>query len=429
MKIAMIVRQFPVLSQTFILNQIVGLIERGHDVDIYALEGVPSDTPKKHPDVEKYQLLHRTYYVPRIPKNLLWRLLKGLGLVTTHFSKDPLTLLRSLNVFKYGKQAASLKLLYTVIPSLGKGHYDIIHCQFGTLGLQGISFRQVRDPQAKLITSFRGFDISRYVKDWGDKVYDQLFKSGDFFLTNCDYFKHRIVKLGCDEEKVVVNRSGLDCSKFTFTPRYLSPDGRIRIATTGRLTEKKGIEYSIRSVAKLTKIYPNIEYTIIGDGELRDDFQQLIQTLGASEQIRLLGWKNQQEIIEILNESHIFVAPSVTAESGDQDAPINVLKEAMAMGLPVVSTYHGGIPELVEDGISGFLVPERDADALAEKLSYLVEHPEVWHQMGQAGRVCVEEYYDLNKLNDQLVAIYQNVLNLDDNQQLTPTKGASLMPT
>ena len=119
--------------------------------------------------------------------------------------------------------------------------------------------------------------------------------------------------------------------------------------------------------------------------------------------------KNQQEIIEILDKSQIFVAPSVTASDGNQDAPINVLKEAMAMGLPVVSTYHGGIPELVEDGISGFLVPERDVDALAEKLGYLIEHPEIWPQMGKAGRAYVEKNYDINRLNDRLVEIYQQI--------------------
>ena len=81
------------------------------------------------------------------------------------------------------------------------------------------------------------------------------------------------------------------------------------------------------------------------------------------------------------------------------------------MGLPVVSTYHGGIPELVEDGVSGFLVPEKDAEAIAQKLSYLIEHPEIWAEMGKAGRKSVKQKYDINKLNDELVEIYQQLLN------------------
>ena len=143
---------------------------------------------------------------------------------------------------------------------------------------------------------------------------------------------------------------------------------------------------------------------------MKEYFEKLIIELNISSIVKLHGWKQQQEIIEILDKCQIFVAPSVTAADGNQDAPVNTLKEAMAMGLPVISTLHGGISELVEDGVSGFLVPERDADAIAQKLAYLIEHPEVWEGMGKAGRMRVEEKYDMNKLNDELVEIYQQML-------------------
>jgi len=119
---------------------------------------------------------------------------------------------------------------------------------------------------------------------------------------------------------------------------------------------------------------------------------------------------NEAEIIEVLNTCHLFIAPSVTASDGNQDAPVNVLKEAMAMGLPVISTYHGGIPELVEDEISGLLVPERDAEALATKLGYLLEHTKDWSNMGKAGRSFVENNFDLQRLNDKLVSRYEKLL-------------------
>ncbi|GET37218.1 glycosyltransferase [Microseira wollei] len=419
MKVAFIVGTFPVLSETFIINQIVGTIERGHEVDIYADE--IGDTDKVHPDVIKYKLLERTYYLAKIPSNLFWRLVKGIGLLGLNLFKYPVSVARSLNVFKYGKQAISLWLLYTAIPNLKKS-YDIIHCQFGTQSFRGIAFKTINSPEAKLVTTFRGHDISKFVREKGDRIYDELFKVGDFFLSNCDFFRRRVVQLGCDENKIVVVRSGLDCDKFTFQPRQFPRDGKVRIATTGRLVEKKGIEYSIRAVAKLAKAYPNLEYNIIGDGELKADFQRLIQELGVSHIVNLLGWKNEREIIEILDKSHIFIAPSVTAADGNQDAPINVLKEAMALGLPVISTDHGGIPELVEDGISGFLVPERDADALAEKLEELLQHPENWAKMGKAGRAYVETHYNLDKLNDDLVKIYQKLLtdNTSNNPVMTP---------
>lgn len=158
------------------------------------------------------------------------------------------------------------------------------------------------------------------------------------------------------------------------------------------------------------QFYPNIEYQIIGDGELKETLQQLIQSLDITDKVKLVGWKTQPEIIKILDQSDIFIAPSVTAKDGNQDAPVNTLKEAMIMGLPVIATTHGGIPELVEDGISGFLVPERDAEAIAKKLIDLIEHPAIWSSMGRAGRAYVESHYDMNKLNDELVEIYRQVM-------------------
>ncbi|MDJ0601367.1 MAG: glycosyltransferase [Crocosphaera sp.] len=407
MKIAFIVGEFPILSETFILNQITGLIDRGHEVDIYA--EIQGNTHHVHPSVNTYKLLKKTYYLPQLPESTLERIIKGFYLIAKFGIQDPIRILQSLNIFKYGKQSLFLWLLYSLIPNFNKD-YDIIHCQFGHLSFRGMAFQAINSPHAQLITIFRGFDISTFVEMKGKHIYDKLFNQGDFFLANCEFFRKKAIALGCPVNLIQVHFSGLDCKQFTFKPRYLKKDEKIRIATTGRLVEKKGIEYSIRAVAKQAKINPNLEYNIIGDGELRPDFEQLIKDLGMEDIIKIVGWKNETEIKKILDESHIFIAPSVTAKDGNQDAPINVLKEAMAMGLPVISTYHGGIPELVEDGVSGFLVPERNVDSLADKLNDLITHPEIWEKMGQAGRNYVEKYYDLEMLNNKLIEVYQQLI-------------------
>jgi colanic acid/amylovoran biosynthesis glycosyltransferase len=418
MKIAFIVWRFPVLSEAFILNQITGLIDRGHDVHIHPVNGLPKNyTGKIHPVVEEYKLLERTHFPPTVPENLVLRFFKGLGLLLKNLSKGSLKTLQLFNTEKYGSEVATLKTFYRTVSLLQDGSYDIIHCQFGTLAPIALAYRDAGIIKGKLITTFRGIDISKYVQENGVNVYDQLFKEGEFFLANCEFFGNRAINLGCDSKRLVVHGSGLDCSKFSFKPRYFPNDSKVKIATTGRLVEKKGIEYGIRAIAKIAAVHPNIEYNIIGDGELKEKFENLISELNVGHIVKLLGWKQQKEIVEILNDSHIFIAPSVTAADGNQDAPVNTLKEAMAMGLPVISTIHGGIPELVQDGISGFLVKERDADGIAEKLSYLIEHPEVWGKMGSSGRERVEEKYDMNKLNDELVEIYQQMLNVEFSQQ------------
>jgi colanic acid/amylovoran biosynthesis glycosyltransferase len=139
----------------------------------------------------------------------------------------------------------------------------------------------------------------------------------------------------------------------------------------------------------------------------------MIDELDLGEQVKLVGPKSQEEVIALLQDAHLFVTPSVTAASGDQEGIPNVLKEAMAMGIPVVSTRHSGIPELVQDGVSGLLAPERDSEALAERLACLIDHPEKWAAMGRAGRQHVESEFDSDKLNKELVDLYLQVISND----------------
>lgn len=409
MRIAFIVGHFPKLSETFILNQVTGLIDRGHQVDIFCeYEG---DWEHIHPDVDRYNLRQHTYRMEPVPQNYLWRSLKGLGLFLKAFPQAPGLMGRSLNVFAYGGQAAGLWLLYSAATLLDRPAYDVVHCQFGTQGYRGLTFKRLLHPTPKLLLMFRGHDISAYVSQGGGKTYEKLFNHVDYCLANCEFFRQRAIALGWKPEQVGVHFSGLNPGKFKFRPRRLNPGEPVRIATTGRLEEKKGIEYAIRAVAQQSRHHPNLSYFIIGDGSLRPSLEALIRELQAESYIHLLGWQDESAIIETLDTCHLFVAPSVTAADGNQDAPINVLKEAMIMGLPVISTVHGGIPELVQDGISGFLVPERDVDALSDRLGYLIEHPDQWEAMGHAGHSYVKEHFNLDTLNNRLVTVYEQLIH------------------
>jgi colanic acid/amylovoran biosynthesis glycosyltransferase len=420
MKVAFIVNQFPMLSETFVLNQAKGLIDLGYEVDIFTTYSAdPQNEEKMHPDVQTYNLLDHTFYAQTPPTNRLQRMIGAMRILLTHFHKAPLTFLRSLNGFQYGWQATSLKLLYALVPLVDKGPYDVIHCQFANLTFIGaIARRRIGTPESRLVVACRGYDISTYIRSASGPIQQNIFAAGDVFLPNCKFFRQLLLKLGCPAEKITVLRSGIDCDRFTFRPRSLVPGEPIRIVTTGRLTEKKGMEYGIRAIAKLVEMGYSIDYLIVGEGALHKKLQHLIDSLQLQEQVRLLGRMQQQELIEVLDKAHIFLSPNVTAANGDQDAPVNTIKEAFAMGLPVVSTWHGGIPELVEDGVSGLLVPERDVEVLVEKLKYLMDHPEHWLAMGQAGRRQVEAVYDNSRLNAQLVEIYQRSPSITGELQL-----------
>ncbi len=353
-----------------------------------------------------------------MPGNKFWRVLKAIGLLFANFYKKPVGLLNSLNIFKYGKQASSLELFYMAILMLRqKKSYDIIHAHFGQNGLKASVLKDLSFIKGKVVTTFHGNDITTYLKKEGERAYDLLFQLGDNFLPISERWKGRLIELGC-KDKIIVHRMGIDCKKFAFSLRKPSTNGQVKIVTIARLVEKKGVEYGIRAFAKLKKTKPSLNYTIVGDGPLRESLQELINTLDINDTVKLVGWKQQQEVIKILQNSDILLAPSVTSQNGDQEGIPVTLMETMAMGLPIISTLHSGIPELIESGKSGFLVPERDVDALAEKLNYLVENPEVWSEMGSAGRKFVEQNYDINKLNDKLAKIYQDLLDINTSDTL-----------
>ncbi|MBM2833736.1 MAG: glycosyltransferase, partial [Candidatus Brocadiaceae bacterium] len=303
-----------------------------------------------------------------------------------------------------------LKILCIGFPFLDKKPYDIIHCHFGPNGILGVTLKDTGIIEGKLVTVFHGYDISSYLRKHGNAVYNNLFMRGDMFLPISERWKNRLIELGCSEQKIVVHRMGIDTGKFCYLPRKPGKDGKVRLLTIARLIEKKGVQYAVQAVADVLKRYSNIEYNIVGDGPVKNTLEGLIEGLNVGNNVKLLGWRHQEEIIELMKHTDVLIAPSVVSGDGDEEGIPVVLMEALAQGMPVLSTQHSGIPELVQDGESGFLVPERNVDALADKLELLIKHPEIWSGMGRAGREYVERHYDIDKLNDKLVKLYQRVL-------------------
>ncbi len=409
MRIAFMLGTFPSNSQTFVINQIIGLIERGHVVMIYAKRKRRGFYDSKL--IEQYDLLSKTKFMPVMPYNKIKKIGKAFLLLFKYFFKKPVSILGTFNFFKYGKDALNFSLLGRAIPLTMYSSFDIMHCQFGQYGLIGTRLRELGFFQAKVVTSFRGFDLSSIVKRKGQKTYEELFKKGDLFLPVCDYFKNRLIELGCNEDKIIVHRSGIKLNTLKCFPRNDKDRQYIQLLSIGRLVEKKGFEYSIKAVAKVIEDYNcQIKYTIIGGGLLMDNLKELIAQLGMDNNIKMLGVKKHDDVIQNMYESQVFIAPSITSSDGDQEGIPNVLKEAMATGMPVISTYHSGIPELVEDGVSGFLTPERNVDVLAEKIKYMVDNPHLWKELGSVGRKVIEKDYDIDKLNQELIEIYKNLL-------------------
>lgn len=403
LKIAFIVNEFPCISETFILNQITGLLELGHDIRIFAYRAASNS--KQHAAISKWDLLNKTRYFAPIPQGRWRRLWKLLRILMRHSLRQPIKIRRCLDFGKYGLYA-SLNRLFLLEPLLDE-NYDVVHCQYGTLGKSWVYLKDIMD--VKVVTSFRGYDLTKFIQENHPGIYAELFKKGDMFLPVCDYFAKRLQELGCPSDCIHVHYSAIDLSEFPFLEQKTN-NGEIKFLTVARLVEKKGLEYSIKAVARIVRHCPTVQYTIAGDGPLRSRLVNLIQELGVEGYIHLAGRLLSDDISELMNKAHIFILASVTAQDGDQEGMPVSLMEAMATGLPVISTRHSGIPELVQDEVSGFLIPEWDVDALTAKCEYLISHPQRRTEMGNAGRRLVQENFDIRKLNQKLINIYQETI-------------------
>jgi colanic acid/amylovoran biosynthesis glycosyltransferase len=198
MKIAFILSTFPALSETFILNQLTGLIDLGHNVDIYSQSSATEE--KMHSDVKKYGLLSRTIYFDSIPPGKIHRVLKAVLLVVKNFHKAPVLLIKSLNFFKYGRKALSLRILFAVIMLLNK-EYDIIQCHYGPNGSFGSILKEI-GIKGKLVTMFHGWDIRHGIAKKG-RIYEHLFKHGDCFLAISDYNYQNLLRLSADPKRII----------------------------------------------------------------------------------------------------------------------------------------------------------------------------------------------------------------------------------
>jgi len=405
MRIAFIVNVFPLLSETFILNQITGLIDRGHEVHIHAHHSVSQK--KTHGDVYKYALLKDLYIIPD-PKGkagllicLLKVFLKNIGKVKK--------LLMAIRYSDCGVKK-TLQDICQASNFIGK-EYDIVLCHFGPNGVFAASLKKIQLLSGKLVTVFHGYDITTYLTNHHAGVYDGLFAAGDLFLPISDRWRNKLLGLGCPENKLLVHRMGIDVNRFSFRTRVVDKEP-INLVTVCRLVEKKGVEFGIRAVADYLAKYsvPAVQYKIAGDGPLFKELEKLITKLEMQGSIQLLGWKDQDEVTALMEEADIYLGPSVTSKEGDQEGIPVVLMEAMAKGLIVCATDHSGIPELIEDSVTGYLVPESDAQALSAKLHYVITHQDQWVEISKQGHNKVSRVYNIQGLNDRLESLLEKTI-------------------
>jgi glycosyltransferase involved in cell wall biosynthesis len=394
MKIVYFLNEFPTLSQSFILNEVVGLENRGHNVTVIA-----RNNPGESIQHDELADLEADIYYIDSPSYIDLREISSLKVLSRDFS----AILRNNSSIKYKlAQAYYAKRLLDIIERENL-EPELLFTHFAT------EFSYSVEAASSYIGIPWGIEVHAYDIFRQDNVNRarHLLQYPDRIITVSEYNKRYIEEeLGIPQPTNVVPVS-VHPEKFQ-PGKYKGVDNRI--LTVARLVEKKGIKYGIEAVEKLRKDYGDIEYHIVGKGPLRERLEEKVKEKGLQDDVKFLGHISDERLIREYDEASVFLLPCVIAENGDRDAMPMVLKEAMSMKTPCVSTDVSAIPELIQDGETGFIVDSRDADGLAEATTYLLGDSEKRESFGKDSRKRIEKHFSLEENVRELEAIFQKTV-------------------
>jgi len=328
---------------------------------------------------------------------------------------------RSLLERIYCKIARILTGKYAVISPLqakywGKILHDsgvkLIHAHFGPSALEMLPLAKALN--LPLIVTFHGFDASVLLQD--TRYISSLHELFEYahIITVSKVMADRLLEIGAKPDRTHVHYIGVPLEDFRFVPR--SPIGekiinmeQIRFLQVSNFVEKKGHYYTVKAFRDFIAHYPNCTLTLAGEGPLQQIIRNLCDELGISDKVQFAGRVAKEQVIELMERSDIFLHHSVTAANGDQEGIPTVLMEAMAMGLIVISSYHSGIPELIEDGRTGFLVVEKDISSYVQTMLTAINASP---NLPLLASHSIHTSFNMEIQNNKLKQIYKSIINI-----------------
>src|SRR5438105_726295 len=305
--------------------------------------------------------------------------------------------------------SAELRALLDV---LTKTNARLLHIYFGHIAVHLLPL--IRAWSKPSIVFFHGADV---MVDMNKPAYraatEQMLEAVKLVLVRSESLRRAVIHLGCDEKKIEIQRTGVPLEEFPFCERnFVAAATEWRFLQAGRLIEKKGLPVTLRAFAVFLERHPNANLTIAGEGPLLSQLQNLARDLNIDGRVSFTGFISQEQLRKIYYASHIFLHPSQTGHDGNQEGIPNSMLEAMASGLPVFATRHGGIPEAIENGVSGVLVPERDHEKLAAALLDAARDPGFLSRIARNGAEIVRKNFDLRAQAQGLEEIYLRTMQV-----------------
>ncbi len=251
----------------------------------------------------------------------------------------------------------------------------------------------VKELNIPLIVHFHGYDASKYDVLRKCENYHRIFSYASYVVVVSKKMRDDLIALGCSKNKLVLTPCGPDPDFLKITPTF----SKQQFIAAGRFVDKKAPYYLLLSFAEVVKDFPNAQLIMAGQGELWNTCKNLSVTLGLEKNVSLPGIISPEQFQGYLSESLAFVQHSVIAEDGDSEGtPVAVL-EASAAGLPVISTYHAGIPDVVIDGETGLLVQEHDYMSMAKKMKQILKNPDLGKYLGENGKIRIQQNFSIDR--------------------------------
>jgi colanic acid/amylovoran biosynthesis glycosyltransferase len=290
----------------------------------------------------------------------------------------------------------------------------LIHAHYGLNGVKALPF--VRALDCPLVVTFHGHDVAGLFRQnrFTLRYYQyqrgarRMFERASLLLcASAELAQLLVERFAAPAARVRVHRLGIDLERFTKVER---PERAPTVLMVGRLVEKKGMSFGLRAFAEARAQEPEARLSIVGDGPLRHALESESERLGLASAVRFLGALPSEGVRAAMLEADVLLCPSVETERGDRESGVLVLKEAAATGLATIGTRHGGIPEIIDHGQTGYLVPERDVGALAEALGELLANHTQRVRLGDAARAKMEREYDARRQNAALEQLLLSTL-------------------
>jgi len=301
--------------------------------------------------------------------------------------------------------------LMWLIKLLNRREADLMHIYFGHTGVHLLPF--IKGWDKPCVVSFHGMDVqTRADQPEYEEKLRELLQVAPLVLARSHSLIARLKELGCPEERIRLNRTGIPLELYPMVKRTAPADGAWRLVQACRLIPKKGLRTAFKMFAAFYNDHPKARFSLAGEGPMEKELRTLAVELGIADAVDFRGFLGQTELRELYTESHLFVHPSEMTSDQNQEGVPNAMLEAMSTGLSVLATLHGGIPEAVENGRTGLLVPERDHEALLAALVKLTNAPAQMLAMGEAASQAVAEQFEQKRQIEKLESYYDEALAL-----------------